>query len=67
MPGQDAYYNNFSRHEIKIFYVLRGAFKISCRFSLDQTSDLNDVNGIVSGIGIAKTLRTSGNQNDVSR
>ena len=34
--------------------------------SLVPTSDVSDVSGIVSGIGIGRTLRSSGNQNDVS-
>ena len=33
--------------------------------SLVPTSDVSDVSGIVSGIGIVRTLRSSGNQNDV--
>ena len=34
--------------------------------SLVPSSDVSDVSGIVSGIGIARTLRSSENQNDVS-
>ena len=34
--------------------------------SFVPTSDVSDVSGIVSGIGIARTLRSSGIQNDVS-
>ena len=42
------------------------AVKDSSSLSLAPTSDVRDVSGIVSEIGIARTLRSSGNQNDVS-
>ena len=36
------------------------------RLRVVPTSDVSDVSGIVSGIGIVRTLRSSGNQNDGS-
>ena len=54
------------RHQYK---VVLSSQKPGCDcdwLSFVPTSDVSDVSGIVSGIGIARTLRSSGNQNDVS-